>query len=185
MAVYHVSLKRFAGARERLATPTTLIPAADVEPGAGELDASTEQTSAVRSKRAAKTKRKPRKQPARSAALSCGENKASCNGASARIVNPDDPAVSAVESLLSLPRTQVVTLLSSCDETTRKMVLAMIYRMAALEDELKRVSARVRSAGARAVQSAVMKPAPATAASDKSGLLEQLFQKNVSLRKGS
>ncbi len=98
---------------------------------------------------------------------------------------PEDLACT-VEELLHLPRTQVGALLEACGEPTRKVMLAMIYRLAALEDELRGVSAKVRSSGKRAVQSATFRtPSPPIADGDKTGLLEQVFQKNVSLRKQS
>lgn len=63
-------------------------------------------------------------------------------------------------------------------------MLALIYRLATVEDELRSLSAQVRSAGARALQSTTLASPPrADPDSDNTDLLEQVFQKNVSLRK--
>lgn len=88
----------------------------------------------------------------------------------------------SVEELLHLPRAQVGTLLAECGETTSKVLLALIYRLAAVEGELNDLAAKVRG-GVRALQSAVMSaPSPRGAPLDKSEVLEQLFHKNLSLR---
>jgi len=144
-----------------------------------------------KSSKAAATTRKPARTPrvgeSATAAKRSRKAKSTCPGGEApgAVGVPEDLACT-VEELLHLPRTQVGALLETCGEPTRKVMLAMIYRLAALEDELRGVSAKVRSSGKRAVQSASFRtPSPPIADGDKTGLLEQVFQKNVSLRKQS
>lgn len=92
----------------------------------------------------------------------------------------------SVEELLHLPREQVSALLADCGETTSKVLLALIYRLSAVEGELNELAARLRgTGGVRALQSALAhSPRPRAAAGEKSEVLEQLFHKNLKLRKG-
>jgi len=96
----------------------------------------------------------------------------------------DFPLAASVEELLRLPREQVKALLADCRESSSKVLLALIYRLSAVESELQDLAAKVRSSGGRALQAAMMVPAvPVAGGGGKTELLEKVFQKNLSLRK--
>ena len=96
--------------------------------------------------------------------------------------SPDLPA--SVEDLLQLPKSQLEALLSECDEPRSKALLALIYRLAVVEARLADLDARVHTPTA---------PAPRPGRTDgvqdwiidasKSDLLEQVFRKNLLLRR--
>lgn len=204
MAVYLVSVPRLSAARPKFAVPSvaelveankpvevpvtkpSVIP--DAAPAVEDSGAVVCDPPPV----APQTKRRPKKRRRKKAEVDQAPSVETSQDVDAKAiespttVGPQEPVV-ALEELLQLPRTQVATLLSSCNEPTRKVLLALIYRLASVEDELRGVAAKVRTAGTRALQSATFRAPvqPPVASQDKSGLLEQVFQKNMSLRKGA
>lgn len=184
MAVYHVSLKRLADARPKL------TPADRPAPAPREPDAPAHQSPAPPEAGSPKTSAKPKRKTGKKAPRTAAKKRGATaptnenNGGLTPLI-ADANLVEAVEKLLRLPRDKVDALLESCDEPTQRMMLALIYRLSTLEEELRDLSSRVRTAGARALQPATMRAAePMPVPDGKDGLLEQVFQKNVSLRKG-
>jgi hypothetical protein len=160
VAIYHVSLKKLSAVRGRLAEVTRPDTEPSADPGS---PAQVENVS-------------PSPQPVEAASPTDGIVASPASG---------DALAQTIEELLHLPRTQVGALLAACNDPTRKVLLALIYRLAAVEDELRDVAGRVRSGGARVLQPATFRPPPAAfdPQDGKSGLLEQVFHKNQSLRK--
>lgn len=90
----------------------------------------------------------------------------------------------SLEDLLRLPKSQIKALLSECGESGSRALLALICRLASIESHLADLSAHVRGM-------AVLSPPPMGAHTDcedvpdasKSELLEQVFRKNLLLRR--
>lgn len=91
---------------------------------------------------------------------------------------------SSIQSLLNLPESKIEASLRECGESGSKLLLALIYRLAAVETQLADLSTCVRG----------QTPPPSKPDSThviqehvhdagKSDLLQQVFRKNLSLRR--
>ncbi len=100
----------------------------------------------------------------------------------------EHPGPSAsVERLLDMPTPQLMAEISECGQPGSKMLLALMYRLAAMETQLADRGSQEQGKGteyttpASTVNPRGLKPA-AQAVASKSGLLVQVFLKNQSLR---
>lgn len=205
MAIYHGSVRRPASL-ERSDAPTwrtpdpvarrTAGPAGDAStgnrPAAAEIPVEAGAAAAPDDRRPRTVgKRKRAKQPraaeARSGAPASTEppsavaNAAGIAGHGGHAGLPDGVGDS-VERLLHLPRGELAKLLAEADGSANKVWLALIYRLSALESQVNELAGALRAAA-----SPVM-PAPAVAAGrgadGRADVLEQVFRKNLTLRKG-
>ena len=88
---------------------------------------------------------------------------------------------SSVEGLLSLPRSELLALLSDYGESGSKVLLALVYKLASLEAQLSDLRARVRKGPTS--KAGPTYQVQAEMQSDLVDVLEQVFRKNLSLRK--
>ena len=87
----------------------------------------------------------------------------------------------SVEHLLHLPRGELARLLAEADGSANKVWLALIYRLSALESQVTELAAALRSAASPAAKMPVA--AGRDGGDGRSDVLEQVFRKNLSLRK--
>lgn len=126
----------------------------------------------------------PTKHPEPSApsnAAAIQEDKRASDAPSTRATEPE--LSTTAEQLLEMSTTQLRALLCQCSEPGNKVMLAMMYRLAVIEQQLAELGRRPTSGVARPAQ--LMATPEFTGrfhGTSKSELLEQLFRKNLSLR---
>jgi len=89
----------------------------------------------------------------------------------------------SADQLMGLSRSQLAALLADPSESGNKVLLAMIYRLATIEQQLDELGSYIRG---RSVQHSYPTPAsagqPVVGDTGKAEVLEQVFRKNLSLR---
>lgn len=171
MAVYHVSLKRLhakpsrepAAAFEASAPPplgdVSPPPNSAAPPVAEEVAPSDEKPSSIADKTAV-VAAKPRRQGSKSGRSTRAEKPdvppapKALNGSAATASVKMGPAEDRngslpVEELLLLPREEAQAILAEVGESTGKVWLALIYRIASLEGQVRELAAELRSRPAK------------------------------------
>ncbi len=93
------------------------------------------------------------------------------------------PPSESVEHLLQLPRGELARLLAEADGSANRVWLALIYRLSALESQVTELAAALRSAAAPAAKMPVAATRTGGNGDGRPDVLEQVFRKNLSLRK--
>ncbi len=98
---------------------------------------------------------------------------------------------SSVAELLSRSGPELDEFLAECGQPVSRVLIALIYRLGAIETQLARLSASrhaprtTRAGPGRCKDSSPEATAAGTAAMSKSALLDQVFRKNLALREVS